>query len=261
MRISGNAAVVTGGASGLGAATVARLADLGAQVFALDLPQALAKAPACSGVTYLAADVTDQEQVGAAVKQAASGDTPLRIVVNCAGVDRSGRILGEHGPHDLDLFRHVIEVNLTGTFTVMALAAAMMAQTSPLVDGVRGVIVNTASTFAFEGQVGQAAYASAKSGVVGLTLPAARDLAQYGIRVLAISPGIFETPMLTSISQELKAAGLAEQVVKGFAGGPPLPKRYGRPDEFAAAVQSVVEQDYLNAEVIRLDGGLRVAFG
>ncbi|MFJ9783030.1 SDR family NAD(P)-dependent oxidoreductase [Amycolatopsis sp. NPDC101161] len=261
MQVSGIAAVVTGGASGLGAATAAHLAKRGARVFALDLPAALARASLPAGVAGVEADVTSEDDVRAALATAAGDGSPLRLVVNCAGVDTPGRVLGADGPHDLAGFRRVVEVNLVGTFNVLRLGAELMARTEPLADEQRGLIVNTASLFAFEGQAGHAAYAAAKGGVVSMTLPAARDLARYGIRVVTIAPGIFETPLVATLTEELKAAGLAEQFVSGLAGGPPWPRRYGRPEEFAAFVEAIAEHDYLNAEVVRFDAGLRVAFG
>jgi NAD(P)-dependent dehydrogenase (short-subunit alcohol dehydrogenase family) len=250
MQISGTAAIVTGGASGLGGATAQALAKAGATVFALDLPAAIEKAPAVSGLTYVAADVTDPAQVKAAVDTAAAAEVPLRVVVNCAGIGPSARILSRKGPHDLDLFRKVVEINLIGTFNVLTLAAAAIANTEPDENGQRGVAINTASIAGFEGQIGQAAYAASKGGVVGLTLPAARDLASLGIRVMTIAPGIVDTPMLATVSDEFRAA-LAE--------GIPNPKRLGRPEEFASLALSIIAHDYLNGEVIRMDGALRMA--
>jgi NAD(P)-dependent dehydrogenase (short-subunit alcohol dehydrogenase family) len=218
-------------------------------VFALDLPAATEKAEPLDGITYLAADVTDADQVRAAVG-AAAGDGPLRVVVNCAGVGWAGRILGKQGPHDLELFRKVVEVNLVGTFNVIRLAAEAIAKTEPLADGQRGVMVNTASIAAYDGQVGQVAYAASKGGVVGLTLSAARDLASFGIRVVTIAPGIIDTPMLAGVTEEFRAS---------LAGGVPFPKRLGTPGEYARLALSIIEQDYLNGEVIRLDGALRMA--
>ena len=246
MEISESAALVTGAASGLGAATAAALAAKGARVVGLDL--SVDRAPRTEGVSYLAADVTDSEQVRAAVAAARQG--PLRIVVNCAGIGPSARVLGRRGVHDLDLYAKIITVNLIGTFTVLALAAEAMAQSEPLEHGQRGVIINTASIAAFDGQVGQAAYASSKGGVVGLTLPAARDLAQYGIRVNTIAPGIVETPMLATVSEEVRA---------GLAASVPFPQRLARPEEYAQLVTAIVEHDYLNGETIRMDGALRMA--
>jgi NAD(P)-dependent dehydrogenase (short-subunit alcohol dehydrogenase family) len=249
MELSGISAIVTGGASGLGAATAAALARQGARVFAVDLAESLGAAEPLDRVTYLSADVTDPEQVAAAV-EAASAAGPLRAVVNCAGIAPSARILGRTGVHDFDLYSRVIQVNLVGSFTVMALAAERIAKADTDEHGQRGVVVNTASIAAYDGQVGQAAYASSKAGVVGLTLAAARDLAQYGIRVCTIAPGIVETPMMTSFSEEVREA---------LAAGVPFPKRLARPEEFAALVVDVIRHDYLNGEVIRMDGALRMA--
>jgi NAD(P)-dependent dehydrogenase (short-subunit alcohol dehydrogenase family) len=249
MRLDDTAAIVTGGASGLGAATARALAGKGVRVFALDLPTAVDKAERVDGVRCLAADVTDAEQVRAAV-EAAAGAGPLRTVVNCAGIGPSARILGRKGVHDLDLFATVVRINLIGSFNVLALAAEQIAATDPDDGGQRGVVVNTASIAAYDGQVGQAAYASSKGGLVGLTLPAARDLAQYGIRVCTIAPGIVETPLLATVSDEFRA---------GLAAGVPFPPRLARPDEFASLVLAVVDHDYLNGEVIRMDGALRMA--
>jgi len=250
MQISDNAAIVTGGASGLGGATARALAARGAKVFALDLPKAVANAEAVDGVTYVEADVTSPEQVQAAVDTAVAAGAPLRIAVNCAGVGTAGRIVGKNGPHDLDTYRKVIEVNLIGTFNVLRLAAEAIAKTPVLADDQRGVVINTASVAAFDGQIGQAAYSSSKGGVVGLTLPAARELASSGIRVMTIAPGIIDTPMLAGVSDEFRA---------GLAAGVPFPKRLGRPDEYAQLAVAIVEHDYLNGEVIRMDGSLRMA--
>lgn len=250
MEISGTAAIVTGGASGLGGATARALAARGAQVFALDLPSAIANADVIENVTYLAADVTSGEEVQAAVDTAAGSGAPLRITVNCAGIGPSARTVGKSGPHDLDLYRKIIEVNLIGTFNVLRLAAAAMGKTEELEHGARGVIINTASIAAFDGQIGQVAYASSKGGVVGMTLPAARDLSNVGIRVLTIAPGIVDTPMLATVSDEFRA---------GLAAGIPFPKRLAQPSEYAQLALSIIEHDYLNAEVIRMDGALRMA--
>lgn len=247
MDLQGTSAVVTGAASGLGAATASALAGSGAHVVAIDLN--VDSLPVIEGIEYVAADVTDEAQVRAAVSRAAEA-APLRTVVNCAGIGPSARILGRSGVHDLGLFAKVVQVNLVGTFTVMAIAAEAIAQTEPLEFGQRGVVINTASIAAFDGQIGQAAYASSKGGVVGLTLPAARDLAQFGIRVNVIAPGIIDTPMLATVSDEYRAS-LAE--------GVPFPKRLGRPEEYAQLVEMIVAHDYLNGEVIRMDGALRMA--
>lgn len=249
MLISDTSAIVTGGASGLGGATAAALAAGGARVFAVDLPSAIDKAPKVDGVTYVAADVTEPEQVQAAVDVAA-GEGPLRTVVNCAGIGPSARILSKKGPHDLALFRKVVEINLIGTFNMVTLAAEAVAKTEADAGGQRGVIINTASIAAFDGQIGQAAYAASKGGVVGLTLPAARDLATSGIRVVTIAPGIIDTPMLATVSEDFRQA---------LADGIPFPKRLGLPEEYAKLALSIIAQDYLNGEVIRLDGALRMA--
>ncbi len=247
MLLENTSAIVTGGASGLGAATAKALADKGAKVFALDLK--VEDAPVVDGVTYVATDVTEPDQVRAAVSQAAEA-APLRTVVNCAGIGPSMRILGKKGVHDLDTYATVIKINLIGTFNVMALAAEKIAETDPDEQGQRGVIINTASIAAYDGQVGQAAYSSSKGGIVGLNLPAARDLAQYGIRVNTIAPGIVETPMLATVSEEFRA---------GLAAGVPFPQRLARPDEYAKLALAIIDHDYLNGEVIRMDGALRMA--
>jgi NAD(P)-dependent dehydrogenase (short-subunit alcohol dehydrogenase family) len=247
MKVENTAAVVTGAASGLGAATAAYLASRGARVFGLDLNTG--DAPVVDGVTYVPTDVTDEAQVRTAVALAAAAG-PLRVVVNCAGIGPSARILGRKGVHDLSLYTKVIQINLIGTFTVLALAAEEIANTEPLEFGQRGVVVNTASVAAFEGQIGQAAYSSSKGGVVGLTIPAARDLAQYGIRVNTIAPGIVDTPMLATVSDEFRTS---------LASGVPFPQRLCRPDEYAQLVGMIIDHDYLNGETIRMDGALRMA--
>lgn len=250
MQITDTAAIVTGGASGLGAATAAALAAGGARVFAVDLPAAIEGAPQVDGIEYVAVDVTDPEQVQSAVDTAAGAGVPLRTVVNCAGIGPSMRILGKKGPHDLGLYAKIIQVNLVGSFNVLTLAAEKISQTEALEHGARGVIINTASIAAYDGQIGQAAYSSSKGGIVGLTLPAARDLAQHGIRVMTIAPGIVETPMLATVSDEFR---------EGLAQGVPFPQRLARPDEYAQLALSIVDHDYLNGEVIRMDGSLRMA--
>jgi NAD(P)-dependent dehydrogenase (short-subunit alcohol dehydrogenase family) len=249
MQVADTAAVVTGGASGLGAATAAALAERGCRVFALDLAAGISKAPAVDGVTYVEADVTSPDSVVAAVQQAAGSGVPLRTVVNCAGVGTAGRILSKKGHHDLDLYARIIQINLIGSFNVLTLAAEEIAKTEPDEQGQRGVVINTASVAAFEGQVGQVAYSSSKGGIVGMNLPAARDLAQYGIRVNTIAPGIIETPMLAGVDEKFRAA-LAE--------GVPFPQRLGRPEEYAQLALMLIEHDYINGEVVRLDGALRM---
>ncbi|HEX6194981.1 MAG TPA: SDR family NAD(P)-dependent oxidoreductase [Jiangellaceae bacterium] len=250
MRIEGTSALVTGAASGLGAATVAALVDNGAHVVGIDLPDAVERTAAHDGARYVAADVTSAGDVEEALAGIDSEQPPLRVVVNCAGIAAAQRTLTSKGPHDLDVFRRTIEVNLIGTFNVLRLAAAVIAETSADDHGQRGVIVNTASVAAFEGQIGQVAYAASKGGVTAMTLPAARDLARSGIRVNTIAPGIVETPMLGALGPEV-AASLAASV--------PFPQRLARPDEFARLALMIVEHDYLNGETIRMDGALRMA--
>jgi NAD(P)-dependent dehydrogenase (short-subunit alcohol dehydrogenase family) len=249
MELGGTAAVVTGAASGLGAATAAALAARGVDVIGLDLAAALDSATPGPGVRLIAADVTRETDVASALSSLPE-DRPLRLCVNCAGIAPPRRILSSSGIHDLELFRRVIEVNLVGTFNVLRLAAATMAETAADADGQRGVIINTASVAAYEGQIGQAAYAASKGGVVALTLVAARDLARSGIRVNAIAPGIVNTPMM---------AGLGEEVNKSLAAGIPFPKRFAEPREYSQLVIMIAEHDYLNGETIRMDGALRMA--
>jgi NAD(P)-dependent dehydrogenase (short-subunit alcohol dehydrogenase family) len=243
-------ALVTGGASGLGETTARRLLADGAQVLLVDLPGGRGEELAASmgdRAHFAGADVRDEEQVAAAVARAAAlGE--LRVVVSCAGVATPGRILSRRGVLPLEAYRTVVEINLIGTFNVLRLAAEQMAGNEP-VDGDRGVVVMTASVAAFDGQVGQAAYASSKAGVVGLTLTAARDLADKAIRVMTIAPGIFETPMM---------AGLGEDVRSSLEALVPHPARLGRPEEYAALVAHIVANPLLNGEVIRLDGALRM---
>jgi NAD(P)-dependent dehydrogenase (short-subunit alcohol dehydrogenase family) len=249
VRVEGAVALVTGGASGLGRATAERLAGLGARVVVLDLPGSDGEAVAAGlGGEFAPADVTDPESAEAAVGTAA-GLGPLRILVNCAGIGPPARVVGKDGaPMPLDAFAKVVQVNLVGTFNVTRLAAAAMAALEP-VDGERGVLVHTASVAAYEGQVGQAAYAASKGGIVGMTLPIARELAGRQIRVVTIAPGLFETPMLAALPDEAKES-LGRQV--------PHPSRLGRPEEYAALVQHIVENPMLNGETIRLDGAIRM---
>ena len=250
MQLDGIAALVTGAASGLGAATAAALAAGGATVYGLDLEQAVADAAPTSGdVRLVAADVTEGEQVRTAVARIQEDGGELRLAVNCAGIAPSARVLSRRGPHDLDLFHTVLKVNLLGTFNVMRLAAEAMAALPPDAQGQRGVVVNTASIAAYEAQVGQVAYAASKAGVAGMTVTAARDLAQYGIRVMTIAPGIVDTPMMAGFSDEVRA-GLGESV--------PFPQRIAAPEEYARLVAMIVANDYLNGDVIRMDGALRM---
>ncbi len=249
MQLAGTAALVTGGASGLGLATATALARAGAAVVIADLAGSSGEAAAHSlGGAFAATDVTDEASVQAAVELAGTMG-PLRVAVNCAGIGTAGRVLGRGGPLPLEQFARVVTVNLVGTFNVIRLASAAMAQTEP-VAGERGVIVNTASAAAFDGQIGQAAYSASKGGVVGMTLPIARDLADKLIRVMTIAPGLFDTPML---------AGLPEPARQSLGAQVPMPSRLGDPAEYAALVQHIVENPMLNGEVIRLDGAIRMA--
>jgi NAD(P)-dependent dehydrogenase (short-subunit alcohol dehydrogenase family) len=250
MKLAGAVALVTGGASGLGAATVRRLASGGARVVIVDRDEARGEALAAElGQAFAKADVTEPAQVEAAITQALALG-PLRIAVSCAGVGWASRTLDKTGkPHDLDLFKTVVGINLVGTFNVLRLAAAAIGKAEPLEHGERGVIVNTASVAAFDGQIGQIAYAASKAGVAGMTLPAARDLAPVGIRVVTIAPGLFDTPMLGALPEDKRAA-LAADVV--------FPKRLGAPAEYGALVAAIVDNGYLNGETIRLDGSLRM---
>jgi NAD(P)-dependent dehydrogenase (short-subunit alcohol dehydrogenase family) len=251
MDLIGASALVTGGASGLGLATARRLAAAGAAVTIVDLPRSAgADIAAELGGSFAPADVTDPGQVAAAV-ETASAAGPLRVVVNCAGIAPPAKILDREGaPTPLDGFERIISVNLIGTYNVVAQASAAMARTEPDADGGRGVIVNTASVAAFDGQIGQPAYAASKGGVHAMTLPIARELARYGIRVVTIAPGIMETPMLMGLPQAAQDS-LGQQV--------PFPQRLGRPDEYARLVESIVDNGYLNGETIRLDGAIRMA--
>jgi NAD(P)-dependent dehydrogenase (short-subunit alcohol dehydrogenase family) len=251
MRLDGTSALVTGGASGLGAATSRHLAGLGAHVVIADLADSRGPRLAVElghGARFATADVRDEAQVAAAV-ETATGLGPLRIAVCCAGIAPAARIAGREGPHPLDLFGDVIDINLVGTFNTLRLAAAAMGGNAPDGDGTRGVVVMTASVAAYEGQIGQAAYAASKGGVAALTITAARDLASLGVRVMSIAPGPMLTPMVAGFGEEVQA-GLAAQAV--------LPKRLGRPEEYAALVGHIVENAYLNGEVIRLDAAGRM---
>ncbi len=249
MDVAGSSAIVTGGASGLGAATARRLAGAGAHVVILDVQDGEELAQELGGVA-VQADVTIEPEVAVAVA-AASEMGPLRVLVNCAGIGPPARTLSRDGtPHDLQHFQKVIAINLVGTFNCIRLAAVAMAQTEPDAEGNRGAIVNTASVAAFDGQVGQAAYSASKGGVVGMTLPVARDLASVGVRVNTIAPGIIDTPMLAGLPEAARES-LGQQVLN--------PKRLGTPDEYADLVYFLVTHDYMNGESIRMDGGIRMA--
>jgi NAD(P)-dependent dehydrogenase (short-subunit alcohol dehydrogenase family) len=251
MDIRNHAAIVTGGASGLGAATARMLAEAGAKVAVLDVNDKAAAevATAVNGIA-IHCDVTDSAATEKALAKAAADHGTPRIVVSCAGIGPAERIVGRDGPMPLADFARVIAINLIGTFNLMRLAAAAMQSLEPLQDGERGIIVCTASVAAYEGQIGQAAYAASKAGVVGLILPAAREFAQFGIRVNAIAPGIFTTPMLHA---------LPEAAQQSLAASVPFPKLLGQPPQFAALVRHMIENRYLNGEVVRLDGALRMA--
>ena len=259
MDIAGTSAIVTGGASGLGAATVRALAAAGASVVILDLQEEAGHDLADElgdGTLFVRTDVTSEEQVATAV-DAAEG--PLRVAVNCAGIGSAGRTIGRDGsPGSLDAFRKVIEVNLIGTFNVIARAASAMAGTEALDHGERGVIVNTASIAAFDGQVGQAAYSASKGGIVGLTLPVARDLSSVGIRVNTIAPGIIGADPGSGGAASAMIAGLDERYVEALVGSVPFPKRLGYPSEYASLVLEIIRNGYLHGETIRMDGALRM---
>ncbi|RME62098.1 MAG: 3-hydroxyacyl-CoA dehydrogenase [Caldilineae bacterium] len=253
MQISHHTFLITGGGSGLGAATARRLVKNGGRVVLVDMNPETGQAMAGElgdAARFIQADVTDPEQVQAAVDLAVSAFSGLHGLVNCAGIAIAERVLSRRGVHDLGRFAKVVAVNLVGTFNCIRLAAAAMAENTPNEHGERGVIVNTASVAAFDGQIGQAAYSASKGGVVGMTLPIARDLAGIGVRVMTIAPGIMDTPMLAGLPEKARQS-LGEQV--------PFPRRLGQPDEYGALVQHIVENAYLNGEVIRLDGAIRMA--
>jgi NAD(P)-dependent dehydrogenase (short-subunit alcohol dehydrogenase family) len=245
--------IVTGGASGLGAATVRALAGCGARVIVADLKEAEGQALARDigdAARFVRTDVTDEASARAAVAAAVDGYGGVQGLVNCAGIVHGEKVVGREGLHALASFRRAIDINLIGTFNLIRLAADAMSKGAPNADGERGVIVNTASVAAFDGQIGQAAYSASKAGVVGMTLPIARELARAGIRVMTIAPGIFETPMMDSLSREVQES-LGKMV--------PFPPRLGRPAEFASLVLEIVRNPMLNGEVIRLDGAIRMA--
>jgi NAD(P)-dependent dehydrogenase (short-subunit alcohol dehydrogenase family) len=250
MQIEGSAALVAGGASGLGEATVRELHARGALVTVADVNAEKGQALAAElGLQFVSCDVREESQVQAAVEQATAADGGLRIAVCCAGTGWAQKLAGSKGPHPLMPFETIVAINLVGTFNVLRFAATAMIATEPLDDGERGICVNTASIAAFDGQVGQIAYSASKGGVVGMTLPAARDLAQYGIRVNTIAPGLFDTPLL---------AALPEEARQKLGAGVPFPKRLGAPGEYAQLACQIVENRMLNGETIRLDGALRM---
>jgi len=250
MRIEGSSAIVVGGASGLGEATVRELHSRGAVVTVADVNAEKGAALASElGVEFTVCDVRDEDQVGAAVDRAAGIDGGLRIAVCCAGTGWAQKLAGSKGPHPLMPFETIIQINLIGTFNVLRFAASAMISSEPLEDAERGVCVCTASIAAFDGQVGQIAYSASKGGVVGMTLPAARDLAQYGIRVNTIAPGLFDTPLL---------AALPEEARQKLGAGVPYPPRLGQPAEYAQLASHIIENRMLNGETIRLDGALRM---
>ncbi len=251
MQAEGTGALVAGGASGLGEATSRALAERGARVVIADLNAEKGEALASEiGGSFVAADVTEEAAVREAVVEAATADGGLRISVCCAGIGWAQRVSGKQGPHDLEIFSNVIKVNLIGTFNVLRLASTAMNDNEPDGGGERGVCLNTSSIAAFDGQIGQVAYAASKGGIVGLTLPAARDLASRGIRVVTIAPGLFDTPLLAALPQEARDALGATM---------PFPSRLGLPEEYARLAMQVVENPMLNGETIRLDGALRMA--
>lgn len=251
MNLEGHTAIVTGGGSGLGAATARLLAEKGAKValFDINLDAAQKIADEIGGIA-VSCNVSSASDAENAVKQVAEKLGTARILVNCAGIANAGRIVGRDGPHDLELYRRVIEVNLIGSFNMLRLVSDAAAKLEPLETGERGVIISTASVAAFDGQIGQAAYASSKAGIAGLTLPAARELARFGIRVMAIAPGIFGTPMLLAMPQEVQDS---------LAASIPFPSRLGKPEEYAALAVHIIENPMLNGETIRLDGAIRMA--
>jgi NAD(P)-dependent dehydrogenase (short-subunit alcohol dehydrogenase family) len=253
MKIQGKGALVTGGASGLGAATVRMLAAGGARVVIADINEQLGTKLAQelgATVAFVKTDITQEDQVRNLIEQAVRHTAGLHITVNAAGIGVGERVLGKNGPHDLKKFSRVIQVNLIGTFDVARQATQAMAANTPDTDSHRGVIINTASVAAYEGQIGQVAYSASKGGIVSMTLPMARELARHGIRVVTIAPGIFETPLLGALSEEIRTS-LSQQV--------PFPQRLGQPSEYAALVRHIIENDMMNGTTIRLDGAIRMA--
>ncbi len=251
MDIANQVFLVSGGASGLGAASAEMLVAAGAKVMLVDLnAEAVAAKAQQLGCQSVVADISQEAAAEAAVQATVKAFGKLNGLVNCAGIVRGEKILGKNGPHALASFSQVINVNLIGSFNLLRLAAAAIAESTANAEGERGVIINTASIAAFDGQIGQAAYAASKGAIASLTLPVARELARFGIRVMTIAPGIFETPMM---------AGMSEEVRAGLAAGVPFPPRLGKPAEYAALVRHIIENSMLNGEVIRLDGALRMA--
>ncbi len=250
MDVRGAGALVAGGASGLGAASARALAAAGARVTIADLDAEQGEALAAEiGAEFLPADVTDAEAVGTAVERAAAADGGLRVSVCCAGIGWAERLSHKRGPHSLEYFANVVQVNLIGSFNVLRLTAAAMSENEPDQEGERGVCVNTASIAAYDGQIGQIAYAASKGGIVGMTLPAARDMASRGVRVTTIAPGLFDTPLLAALPEDARSA---------LGAGIPFPSRLGRPEEYAQMVLAIVANPMLNGETIRLDGALRM---
>lgn len=251
MQIENKVFIVTGGASGLGAASAELLVNAGAKVMLVDMnAEAVAAQAQRLGAHSVVADISNEAAAEAAVQATLKAFGSLNGLVNCAGIVRGEKILGKNGPHALSSFAQVINVNLIGSFNMLRLAAAAIAESEANADGERGVIINTASVAVFDGQIGQAAYSASKGAIASLTLPAARELARFGIRVMTIAPGIFETPMM---------AGMTPEVRESLAAGVPFPPRLGKPAEYAALVRHIIENSMLNGEVIRLDGALRMA--
>ena len=250
MNIKDSTAIITGGGSGLGAATALHLAKLGAKVCILDADEkALTVAKQCAGIAYIV-DVTQSEAVAHAIAEAAQQQGVARIIINCAGIAPAKKIVGKNGVMPLENFQHVININLIGTFNVLRLTAAAMQTVETLANGERGVIINTASIAAFEGQIGQTAYSASKAGIIGLTLPAARELATSGIRVMTIAPGLMETPMLMNMSAEVQQS--LQDTLE-------FPQRFGKPQEYASLVREIIENPMLNGSIIRLDGAVRLS--
>jgi NAD(P)-dependent dehydrogenase (short-subunit alcohol dehydrogenase family) len=251
MQLKDQAAIVTGGASGLGAATARRLAKEGAKVAVCDLNAKLAETVAAEiGGVAVTCDVADAASAEAAIAAAAKAHGPARVLINCAGIGVAKRVVGREGPMPLADFERVIRVNLIGSFNMLRLATTEISKLAPLANGERGVVVSTASVAAYDGQIGQSAYSASKGGIVAMTLPIARELAQFGIRVLAIAPGLFLTPLLGSLPQEAQDS---------LAAAIPFPRRLGDPSEFASLVMQMIDNPYLNGEVVRLDASLRMA--